>query len=140
MVSSVWIPSSATQQTAVQHRMTTQRRGLAGPPRAVTAVSCVLLAALCCATQAQAGTPWHAAYDLRMNATDPPLMLSAQNQTMLGVLMGILKDPHGAGAQQCVARVSPRSTSIAIAASEQPPPELCPMAGPFHVLHIPSSQ
>ena len=60
-------------------------------------VSCILVAAICGATQAQAGTPWHVAYDLRMNETAPPLMLSAQNQTMLGVLMDILKDPHGAG-------------------------------------------
>ena len=79
--------------------MIVQRRGLPSPPRAVTAVSCVLLAAICCATQAQAGTPWQVANDLRVNVTDPPLMLSAQNQTMISVVEQILQDPHGAGAR-----------------------------------------
>ena len=77
--------------------MTGHRRTPA-PPRMVVLVSCCLLAAAWGATQAQAAAPWHVAYDLRMNQTDPPMMLSAQNQTMLGVLMDILEDPHGAGA------------------------------------------
>ena len=74
------------------------------PPRWVTLVSCCLLAAAWGATQAQAAAPWHVAYDLRMNDTAPPMMLTAQNQTLLGVLMDILKDPYGAGAPSATQR------------------------------------
>ena len=62
-----------------------------------TVVLCILLAAAFGAPQAWADAPWHVAYDLRMDETAPPLMLSAQNQTQIGVLMRILQDPHGAG-------------------------------------------
>ena len=92
--------------------MAAQRRGLPSPPRAVTAVSCVLLAALLCATQARAGTPWQVANDLRMNVTGPPLMLSAENQTLISVVEQVLEDPYGAGARRLAAQIMPCSSRL----------------------------
>ncbi len=91
------IAAAVAKQEKRKHSMALQRPSPA-PPRLVILVSCCLLAAAWGATQAQAAAPWHVAYDLRMNDTAPPMMLTAQNQTLLGVLMDILKDPYGSGA------------------------------------------